>query len=362
MSSRPARPDVALLSQEGYQLLRQSEFEAAVERFREVLDLEPQNAYALVGLADTARKRNRHQEAAELYQQCLEHEPKNTFALFGLADSYRAMRRYPQALSIWERYLEHDDGNVSVLTRVADGYRKVRQKERSRALYLKVLEIEPDNPYALIGLGHLHYDFREFEEALGFWSRMAELAGAAADIRVLTSIGNCQRKLKRFAEGIPWFERALAIESSNFYALFGLADCYRGLNESDRSLEYWIRILRSDPANRVILTRAGDAERSLGNLDEAERYYRQALEEGADVYATIGLAVVARLRRDLGAAFALLIGLSKSEPSNQRVAVELAQTYAESGEPDQAVRILTEFVERTGPNPYLAELIALHGR
>ena len=60
--------------------------------------------------------------------------------------------------------------------------------------------MEPDNAYALTGLGHLHFDFREYRAALQRWTRMLELE--PDNIRILTSVGNCYRKLKEFEGGL----------------------------------------------------------------------------------------------------------------------------------------------------------------
>lgn len=351
------RPDVTELSQIGYQLLKENDLQQAAEKFQLILDVEPTNNYALVGMGDAERKRHNPKKAVEYYKQCLEHHAENSYALFGLADCYKSMRQFNKAIKIWERYLKHDDQNVTVLTRVADAYRKVRDKSHSQQLYRRVLQMEPDNPYALIGLGHLHYDFREYEEALRHWQRMREIDGANVDIRVLTSIGNCHRKLKQFAKGIPLFEEALGREPENFYALFGLADCYRGLNQQERSLIYWNHILENDPQNKVILTRAGDAYRGLRRLDEAEACYRKALAIEYDVYAVLGLALIDRQHGRYETAIAALNELVRREPDNSRMTIELAQTLAHAGEPEEAVRAL-ERLEQTGAaNPFVEDLL-----
>jgi tetratricopeptide (TPR) repeat protein len=350
-------PDIATISQRGYQLLREEQFEEANDHFRQVLEVEPDNSYALVGLGDSARKTNRYETAIEYYQRCLDHDHDNSYALFGLADSYRAQRKYHQALKVWERYLKHDDTNVTVLTRVADGYRKVRDKARSRELYERVLELESDNPYALIGLGHLHYDFREYEEALSSWQRMYEIAGEGVDIRVLTSIGNCFRKLKRFRDGIPYFEQALEREPGNFYALFGLADCHRGMNEPEQSLRYWNQILDRDPTNKVILTRAGDAYRAMGEYERAEQCYQRALNIEYDTYAILGLALISRIRGDIDDAVESLQSLKEREPTNHRIYVELANTYAHANRNDEAIEVLEEYLSSGQTNGYVVELL-----
>ncbi len=334
---------LAELSQKAYQLLKEDYVTEAEDLFKEMLALESYNNYALVGLGDAARKRKAFREGVEYYQRCLEHYPDNNYALFGLADCYKSLRHYHKAIGVWERYLEHDDENVTVLTRVADAYRKVRDMARSRDLYLKVLQIEPDNAYALIGLGHLHYDFKDFEEAKSYWGRIRDLHGDRVDIRVLTSLGNCHRKLKTYAEGIPYFEEALEREPYNFYALFGMADCYRGLNRQSESLRYWNRILERDPDNKVILTRAGDAYRNMDDYERAAMYYNKALNIEFDVYAVLGLALINKAKGNYRNAIESLEGLLKSDSKNHRLYTEIADCYLKLGEPQNALEILAQF-------------------
>ncbi|MFW5642679.1 MAG: tetratricopeptide repeat protein [Alkalispirochaeta sp.] len=328
------------LSQEGYHLLKENKLEEARVRFEEILETEPDNNYGLVGLGDLERRLHRYDQAVTYYLRCLERHPDNNYALFGLAESYRELKMYNKAVEYWERYLQHDDRNVTVLTRVADAYRKARNLERSRELYLKVLEIEENNAYALIGLGHLHYDFKEYEKARFYWEQMYELSGDAVDIRVLTSLGNCHRKLKTYAQGIPYFEEAIKRDPDNFYALYGLADCYRGLHQAERSLEYWQHLLRLDGDNKVILTRAGDAYRNMGDLDNAEEYYHRALNIAFDSYAVLGLAIIHRFRKRYEDAIATLEDLINRDPANSRAVLELAGCYEDQRQIPEALAVL----------------------
>lgn len=343
----PQKERLSLLSQQGYQYIRENMPEKARECFQEVLESEPENNYALVGMGDLERKRRDFEAAVRYYQECLTHYPENNYALFGLAESYRSMKQYNRAVEIWEKYLKHDSENVTVLTRVADAYRKARVLKRSRELYMKVLELEPDNNYALIGLGHLHYDFHEYSSAQHFWERMYEKSGEEVDIRVLTSLGNCHRKMKTFAKGIRYFERALEREPDNFFALYGLADCYRGMRQPEKSLVYWKQILAADPNNKVILTRIGDAYRAMDDLVEAEDYYRQALNVQYDSYAILGLAIIHRQKNQHDEAIRALENLLEAEPENSRAVLELAGCYEDTRRIAEALAVLSRFTQRT---------------
>jgi tetratricopeptide (TPR) repeat protein len=332
------------LSKEGYQLLKENRVNEALDCFKRILDMDTENNYALVGMGDSCRKRGSHRDAVMYYERCLNYHPGNNYALFGLADCYKVMNQYSMAIKIWKEYLKHDERNVTVLTRIADAYRKLRDFKNSKEEYERVLEMEAHNPYAIIGLGHLHYDFKEYRDALRFWEKMLETRNmACVDIRVLTSIGNCHRKLKTFDDGIAYFDAALQREPENFYALFGLGDCFRGLNQPHRALEYWNRILQQDPRNRVILTRAGDAYCNLGEFDKATEYYKRALAIEFDPYGVLGLATVAKLQGRFDDAIDSLLKLIQHDSKNQRPYLELADCYIRKNERERAIETLRSF-------------------
>lgn len=337
-------PEISSLSKRGYQMLKENKIDEAKEAFGKILELEENNNYALVGLGDSERKQNHFHDAIGHYQKCLDYHPGNNYALFGMADCYKALGQYHKAIEIWEQYLQHDDRNITVLTRVADAYRKIHDFRKSKELYLKVLSMEDDNAYALIGLGHLHYDFKEYKDALFYWTKMLVKNERMVDIRVLTSIGNCHRKLKTFEQGIQYFEHALQIDPNNFYALFGLADCYRGINQQFRSIEYWNRILELNPRNKVILTRAGDAYRNIGDYKTAAEYYDKAMAIEFDVYAALGLALICKGEGRYEEAAERLSQFIQSDEKNYRLYIDLADCYLKLNKRQQAIDTLRKYL------------------
>ena len=338
------------LSKKGYQYLKENNIKDAQTAFREILSIDYNNNYALVGLGDTERKQSHFSEATRFYKKCLDVHPDNNYALFGLADCYKALNQYSKAITIWKQYLLHDDNNITVISRVADAYRKIHDFKKSKELYLRVLDMEEDNPYALIGLGHLNYDFKEYRDALYYWTRVYEINQENVDIRVITAIGNCHRKLKSFQEGTHYFEMALAKEPKNFYALFGLADCYRGMNQQYKSIEYWNKILDMDPNNKVILTRAGDAYRTTGNYEQAKIYYNRALDIAFDIYAAIGLALICKGEGNYEEAALRFENLIKNDPKNSRLYADLAECYLLMNRKNDAITLLKDCLKSDNRN------------
>ena len=357
MENQDLENGISDLSKKGYQFLRENRVSEAVECFAKILAVSENNNYALVGMGDANRKQGIFRNAVLFYQRCLEHHPGNNYALFGLADCHKALGQYPKAIEIWEQYLHHDDKNITVLTRVADAYRKVRDYNHSKEVYQKVLAMDGQNPYAIIGLGHLHYDFKEYTTALACWERMMEGSRKNVDIRVLTSIGNCHRKLKTFEKGLNYFRMALEKEPNNFYALFGMADCYRGMRQQQNSLEFWNRILTQDPRNKMILTRAGDAYKAIGEYDKAIDCYNRTLNIEFDTYAVLGLAIVDKLQGRFNEATESLKRLIQQDPRSYRFYLELADCRNTNGEKRGAIEVLEEFQKQGIRNTTVSELL-----
>ena len=353
----PEEKKIAKISKNGYHLLKENRITDAIDCFTKILLLDENNNYALVGLGDAARKTGSVREAAKYYQRCLTHHPGNNYALFGLADCYRTMNQFQKAIELWEQYLHYDDKNITVLTRIADSYRKVKNFTSSKNIYHRVLEIDENNAYAIIGLGHLYYDFKDYKESLFYLEKMMKNGFDNADIRVLTSIGNCHRKLKTFSEGISFFEAALKRENNNFYALFGLADCYRGLNRTDTAIEYCLRILEIDPKNKMILTRIGDAYRNSENFEIAKNYYEKALNIEFDTYAILGLSLISKAQGKYDEAISSLKKLIQQDIRNYRLYLELSDCYQKNGERRKAAEILEDFQKLGIKNQKISEML-----
>lgn len=319
--------------------LKEGKLNDAEKAFHEVLELEQGNSYALVGLAQVAKRRGDLSKAIHFYQECLQHAPYNSVAMLGLADCYRANSQLPKALPLWEKHLELHGKNTAVLTRMADAYRRTKRIDKARQAYTTALTDDPKNVYALIGLGYLHYEQQVFSEALACWSKAHTLNKARLDVRLLTNLGNCHRKLHSYNDGIPYFQHALELEPGNFFALFGLADCHRGLHQPEQSLHFWEAILGKDPNNKIVLTRAGDALRQLGQLDAAQSRYRTALQVGFDCFAAMGLATVLKINGQYQEALNYLHDIQQNDPNNPRVAQLIADCQHRLNHPSDGLKV-----------------------
>jgi len=72
-----------------HRLTREGKYREAEEKFGQLLEMDRNQVFALVGLGDLKRKKKRFKDAVSYYQRALEIEKNNKFALLGLGDACR---------------------------------------------------------------------------------------------------------------------------------------------------------------------------------------------------------------------------------------------------------------------------------
>jgi tetratricopeptide (TPR) repeat protein len=104
-------------------------------------------------------------QRVEQLQRELERNPENAQALLELANLYYDLSRFADAVPLYRRYLERDPGNAEVRIDYAYSLFASGQEDAGIAELYRVLERFPDHPIALYNLGILYAQRGELERA-----------------------------------------------------------------------------------------------------------------------------------------------------------------------------------------------------
>ena len=110
------------------------EYRRSVELWTSYLKVTSPDATVLTHLADGYRKLEDGEKSEAAYRQALEIEPDNHYALNGLATLRFDSERYEQASALWEKLLQLDPGNVRVLVSLGNCHRKLRTSDKAPGL------------------------------------------------------------------------------------------------------------------------------------------------------------------------------------------------------------------------------------
>jgi tetratricopeptide (TPR) repeat protein len=186
-----------MLSQ-AYALLQAGKSEEAQALYTKLIQAEPLNIDALLGLAYLAAQENRSDEATKHYLRILELNPRHTIAqaaligLIGRADAAASESRLKQLISREpSAFLHFVLGNL---------YADQSQWSQAQQSYFQAHHMEPGNPdYAYnlaVGLDHL----RQTKAALDYYRRAEQLASAQG--RSNFDVNHARERIRVLSSGL----------------------------------------------------------------------------------------------------------------------------------------------------------------
>ena len=93
-------------------------------------------------------------------------------------------------------------------------------------------------------------------------------------------LGECYYLLKEDKKAIDYYEKALTIDSKHYESAYGLGNCYRNLNEYKKAIDYYEKALVLEkPVTNKVTADIGDCYRFLKDYKKAIEYYQKALKQ-----------------------------------------------------------------------------------
>jgi Flp pilus assembly protein TadD len=203
----------------------------------------------------------------------------------------------------WDRAtgtLELLDGNGEIQSVPAADFFARREPLKQAALALvrpMGFRFEPTREQKLL-LADFWFDKGFYRRAQAVYSEVEKDAPAGTDVEALLGRGNILVRKGRYADAIPVFRAALALEPDNPKILNNLA--YAMLNGDGElmvALRHATKAVRLEPHNPVILETLGSIHLKLGDPVAAAKYLEQAWARALKRSPAVQIAIMDQLVR-----------------------------------------------------------------
>jgi serine/threonine protein kinase/Tfp pilus assembly protein PilF len=233
-----------------------------------------------------AVKPTNNPEAYDAYLRGLSFEARSfPHSSWEAMDSYeRAVQLDPNFATAWARlcradgllYTARDDANRSLAATADDAKRALDNAQK----------LAPNSPETLLALGYYQYwVLRDYGAAKGTFSRVGKLFPGSSDAPY--ALGRVTRREGHWAESIPYFEQALALDPRNVELLNAAALTYIALKQYPAALKLFDRVLDIKPNDLDAMANKARIYQALGNLQEAAKFLSAINETSpADAFET----------------------------------------------------------------------------
>ena len=345
----PAKLRIDILLLQGQACLATRKFAMAEEKFTGALELQPDSAEAMLGMARISHRNGDLSGATSLIEQALSAEPDNTQAWSMKGALLRSGGQTQEAIVAFDKALAIDPGNMSAYLGRAMGHIALGQPDRAlkdiaaaqqgkaqpyladylRALaYYQKQKIKPAREAVQRSLKHrqdflpahllagtLAYRQGEYNQAekhlRTYWTRAPQNTNAAK------LLGAALMKLDRPGRTIEVLEPGVdqAADDAQYLALLGSA--YMAQGDTGKGVEYLQQATDIAPDVASIRTQLAIGQLVQGDMDGATSELESAVDLGQELMQAELLLVMAYLKgKEFDKALDLAGKMAKNRPSS----------------------------------------------
>ncbi len=227
-------------------------------------------------LALELEEQGKFREAVENYRRLLEIRPDEQGAHNNLGNLQRKLGQLDAAAASYRRALEIKPDCAMTHANLGNALKDLGQFEAATASYRNSLEIKPDYVAAQINLGNVLRDRGLLDEAVASYRQALKIHPDFAVTH--NNLCDILRVLGQYDEAAANCRRALELNPEFAEAHANLANIYKELDKSDEAIASFRQALRIKPDYGVAHANLGNLMLSLGRLPEAATSFRRSLE------------------------------------------------------------------------------------
>jgi len=197
-------------------------------KYAKLIEMDYNNASIYSELANVYKKEENFEKAEEILAAGRVKFPDNNGILIAEINILLGQGRFDEVITKLKKSIELEPENASLYLALGDSYKEVKNNDEAINYYKKALEINSDYFLALYNLGVVYY------------SHAFDLNMEANDLPFdETEKYNkvMEEANKFFLEGLPYFERAYAIDSEDTDVLKALRQIYTSTKQLDKLKE-----------------------------------------------------------------------------------------------------------------------------
>jgi tetratricopeptide (TPR) repeat protein len=300
-------------------LAKQENREAAIEKFRQALEVHPTYTAALRGLGAMIFSMGQEDEALRCFERALEIDPQDHGTHNALANAYAAVGRADEAGPHYEEALRLKPDAGSAHKDYADMLARVGRLEEAVGHYQEALRFMNDDGLIHKNLGVVMLSLGRSQDA-AVHARTAMNRSANLSDGAIAQLGDLLNQTGQHAEALPLLEGTVEIAPENAKAHKYLADALRAMGRAEEALTHYEEASRLMPEASSIHNTLGQMLESLGRVEEAVEQFEAALQLEPDS---------AFIHHNLGVALKRLERFEEAE-DHERAALRLNPDFAEA--------------------------------
>lgn len=322
----------------------------AVEQFKEVVRLDPNDVESALWLARLYRLQNQHEKAEEVLRGILKNDAENEAGLEQLTQLLLDQGKSSEAIALLEG-VTAKSSSPTLLDLLGDAYTQTKDLAKAEDAYRRAADLEPSEPSHQRGLGQALLAEEKYQEALKVYQRLADLMPDDPDVYL--RLGQIYRELHQMDKAEDALVKARQYSPGSLDVIYNEAMLYQAqgrFEDAIRVLSEAVTQVKGQPASMpsrrrflgVLYQQLGQLYRDTQNYAAAINTYEEFghLGDDEDRRARLLMMDTYRMAKDLPKALQIGKEALAKYPKDPEIKSNYALLLGESNQTDEAVRLL----------------------
>ena len=239
-----------------------------LETYKEILEIEPDNHRARLGIALYYYKSNEKTKAANLFMKLGRDVESNSRLIMVAVDEYLSGKKYDDAVIIFSQMLKGDPENSTLIFFAGMAYEAIEDFKKAVFLYLKIGPDHSQYKKTILNIAFLYKKLGENQTALNYLENKHKTL--PKDIDIIIYLASFYEKDENYKKAISLLKKGLEDSPENTSLLFRLGAVQDKAGFKEESISAMKRVIEIDPKDASALNYLGYSYADLGiKLDEA---------------------------------------------------------------------------------------------
>ncbi len=263
----------------------QEEIDGALDLFLSAIEKDSLFAMAYAGAAQAYTYKYHftldpvwNDESLKYSRKAVELNNQDAYALMSLAASLVEKGAYDEALHYYEESKDIDSSRANIYSELAYLYEMKGEMGKAEQHHRKAIELDPDSHLSYYYLGGFYYYQVRYEEATRVFEKALELS--PGHLTIMHALGACYYELDHFNDAIHMFEEILEQDSAQGQVLLNLGNIYYYQQHYEKSIAYYQEALKYTPKNYSLHSALGKAYLWSDNRSLADESFQNAIDIG----------------------------------------------------------------------------------
>lgn len=167
--------DIQALCKQAKRAVRHGEHSAAIDLFRQVLEVDPDNLEAHTGIATAAYLTKQFETAVEHFTRAGQLDPKQGKASINLGAVYNRMGEYQKAVDVLRKGLQKERDSFEGYYNMGLAQWKLKQNAMAVSAYREAVRLNPENHEAHQHLACVYLDMGNYDQAVTHFQKALEI-------------------------------------------------------------------------------------------------------------------------------------------------------------------------------------------